>query len=120
MQQEFDMDEINSIPELNNVSRAIGGPIFRNDDNIMSAKNALWAFVTDAAEDDIDQMCMGQLTGLYLELGGNGAELDKDLTLEEARGVVAKLERERLSIIQTEQEEGRFDNGGGGGCTCCS
>eukprot|EP00592_Proboscia_alata_P012010 CAMPEP_0194393848 /NCGR_PEP_ID=MMETSP0174-20130528/123521_1 /TAXON_ID=216777 /ORGANISM="Proboscia alata, Strain PI-D3" /LENGTH=160 /DNA_ID=CAMNT_0039189569 /DNA_START=143 /DNA_END=622 /DNA_ORIENTATION=+ len=85
LQQEFDIDEITSIADLNKLSLDIGGPIFPTDDNSVSleeAKERIWDFVEDVAEDDIENMCMGQLSGLMAELGG---ELEDGISIEDAR-----------------------------------
>mmetsp|Transcript_16552 Transcript_16552/g.19056 ORF Transcript_16552/g.19056 Transcript_16552/m.19056 type:complete len:196 (+) Transcript_16552:28-615(+) len=94
LQQEFDIDEITSIADLNKLSLDIGGPIFPTDDNSVSleeAKEKIWDFVEDVAEDDIENMCMGQLSGLMAELGG---ELEEGIRIEDARDRVWDLANE--------------------------
>lgn len=87
--QEFDIDNITSVSELNELSRSIGGPQFGETFSIESAKDQLWDFVEESAEDDIDRMCMGQLTGVLLELGGE--DFAENITLQEARDMVWEL-----------------------------
>jgi len=92
-QQEFDVDGLSSMDELNELSRDIGGPEFgigSTDDlavvsvsSLDEAKDRLWDFVEDVAEDDVDKMCMGQLAGLMEELGGS--DLEDGINLKEAR-----------------------------------
>lgn len=88
-QQVFDMDKMVSINELNILSQAIGGPMFDDNYPIESAKGKLWNFVEGRAEDDIDKMCMGQLSSLMFKL--TGKEFEDGLTLEEAREQVWEL-----------------------------
>lgn len=89
IQQEFDIDSMESIEELNDLSKSVGGPILSGYSSLESAKDSLWAFVEDTAEDDVDNMCMGQLSGLLLELGGD--DFADGTTLREARDVVWDL-----------------------------
>ena len=89
-QQEFDIDTITSIEELNVLSRGIGGPVIDPKfSSLESAKDQIWAYVEDTAENDIDKMCMGQLAGLMIEMGGE--EFGDDVTIEEARDQVYDL-----------------------------
>ncbi len=91
VQQEFDIDDMTTFDELNQLSTSIGGPFFtsENTSSIESAKNDLWEFVEGKAEDDVDKMCMGQLSGLMIELGGE--DFADGITIDEARNVVWEL-----------------------------
>ena len=90
IQQEFDIDDIICIAGLNELSRSIGGPKFNEQTSCLeSAKDQLWDFVEDTAEDDVDEMCMGQLTVIMMELGGE--DFGEGTTLGEARNAVWNL-----------------------------
>mmetsp|Transcript_5548 Transcript_5548/g.10115 ORF Transcript_5548/g.10115 Transcript_5548/m.10115 type:complete len:201 (+) Transcript_5548:135-737(+) len=110
--QEFDIDEMNTIAELNDLSRSIGGPVIDEKSSIESARNRLWDFVEEEAEDDIDNMCMGQISGLMFELSGEN--LEDDITLEEARDKVWELVN-RLSQVEVESESKACS-----GCPSCA
>lgn len=110
--QEFDIDEMNTIAELNDLSRSIGGPVIDEKSSIESARNRLWDFVEEEAEDDIDNMCMGQISGLMFELSGEN--LEDDITLEEARDKVWELVN-RLSQVEAESESKACS-----GCPSCA
>lgn len=88
--EEFDINEITSFAKLNEVSRKVGGPHFDiRISTLESAKNQLWDFEEERAKDDIDEMCMKQLTGIMKQLGrGHFAE---GTTLQEARNLVWNL-----------------------------
>jgi len=89
-QQEFDIDEITSMTELRELSRSIDGPeINFKYSSLESAKDQIWAFVEDTAEDDIDKMCMGQLAGLMMEMGGG--DFAEGATIEYCRDQVFDL-----------------------------
>jgi hypothetical protein len=105
-QQEFDIDEMNSLTQLNELSVLLGGPPFSSDMSIESAKTLLWDFVEGKAENDIDRMCMGQLTGLWIELGGEGFQ--EGTSIEEARDIVWGL------------AEKSYTSGENGSCSGCS
>jgi len=69
-------------------------------------KDQIWDFVNTHAEQDIDKMCFGQLSGLMADLGGEG--FPEEATLEEARNLVWDL----VSKVQfTDCQTGR--------CGCC-
>ena len=92
--QEFDVDEIATIAELNELSESIGGPVFdetSDDGDIGAARDALWDYVTGEAPVDVDEMCMGQLSGFAEDLGVGGDFLDGVGSLEEARDAVWDL-----------------------------
>mmetsp|Transcript_5606 Transcript_5606/g.12209 ORF Transcript_5606/g.12209 Transcript_5606/m.12209 type:complete len:201 (+) Transcript_5606:144-746(+) len=110
--QEFDIDEVNTIAELTDLSRAIGGPVIDEKSSIESAKNLLWDFVEEEAEDDIDNMCMGQISGLMFELSGEN--LEDGITLEEARDQVWELVN-RMSQVEVEP-----DSNACSGCPSCA
>jgi len=90
-QQEFDIDKIMSMTELNEVSRSLGAPLFPEDPTITleMAKDRLWTYVENTAEKDIGKMCIGQLAGIVMELSGE--EMKDETTLEEARDQVRSL-----------------------------
>lgn len=111
VQQEFDIDSMTTLGELNELSISIGGPVLLfdddendnnndNDDTIIEdAKDRLWDYVEGTAEEDIDKMCMGQLTGLLVELLGKDTMMDVEdyfvnhniSTLEEVRNLAWDL-----------------------------
>jgi len=103
---EYNLDTISSIAELNKLSLQIGGPKFDDNDSVEWAKKHIWDFVNTHAEQDIDKMCFGQLSGLKADLGGEG--FPEEATLEEARNLVWDL----VSKTQfTDCQTGR--------CECC-
>lgn len=89
--QEFDLDAMTTVAALNDLSRDIGGPAFDAAVDLEAAKAMLWDFVEETAEDDVDEMCLGELAGRMLQL--TGRELG-DVGLEEAREVVRAAARE--------------------------
>merc|ERR1719384_644131 len=106
----WNIDEMTSFTGLNELSDLIGGPNFDSESgSIDIAKNILWEFVSNTAEDDIDLMCMGQLTGRLMDLGG-GDSFEEGTTIEEARGIIRDLVTQRTSQPFPESS---------GGCSCC-
>mmetsp|Transcript_25842 Transcript_25842/g.39610 ORF Transcript_25842/g.39610 Transcript_25842/m.39610 type:complete len:195 (-) Transcript_25842:14-598(-) len=118
-QQEIDINAIATIAEINQISRSIGGPVFNSEDNsldIESARDQLWDFVVGKAEDDIDKMCMGQLAGLMVEIGGE--DFEDGTTIERARDQV--WEMACASGINHDDEHSRRVARGGSSCSCCN
>ena len=117
IQQEFDIDSMMTLEELNELSMSIGGPVLifndnqndkdedNNDTILEDAKDRLWDYVEGTAENDIDQMCMGQLTGVLVELLGKDTlrEVEDYLvttnisTLKEVRNLAWDLSSSRSS-----------------------
>ena len=88
-QPESDLDQLVSIAEINALSALIGGPVFDEDANLEETKDQLWAFVEGEAESDVDQMCMGQLSGW---MANRGETFPEGTTLDQARDIVRNLE----------------------------
>ena len=82
----FELDEIESVDELRQLMIDVGGPELGEELSLEAARDAIWAQVEEVADEDIDNMCMGQLSGLLQEL--EGGAIPDQLDLEEARNFV--------------------------------
>jgi len=74
---EFDIDKMTSIDQLANLLLEINGPPLTPGLSLSDAKDEVWAYVEETAPDDIDDMCMQQLSSLAEELAP-GVELPDD------------------------------------------
>mmetsp|Transcript_44474 Transcript_44474/g.50338 ORF Transcript_44474/g.50338 Transcript_44474/m.50338 type:complete len:197 (+) Transcript_44474:20-610(+) len=109
----FDLDDIESMEELLQLSSDIGGPEFligEEEISLEKARDILWAYVEETAEDDIDDMCMGQLGGLMVSL--KGGEIPDNLDLSQARDYVWEFVVKHVACSVNEL--------GTGNCECFS
>ena len=83
----FDLDDIASMKELRQLSSDVGGPEFGEEMSLEKARDILWTYVEETAEDDIDDMCMGQLGGLMVSFN-KGVEIPDEFDIEQARNFV--------------------------------
>ena len=83
----FDLDDIASMKELRQLSSDVGGPEFGEEISLEKARDILWTYVEETAEDDIDDMCMGQLGGLMVSFN-KGVEIPEEFDIEQARNFV--------------------------------
>ena len=105
----FEIDAIDSFDELRQLMLDIEGPELKEGLSLQEARDAIWGHVEESAETNIDNMCMGQLSGLMEEL--EGGTIPDHLNLSDAR----KFVRNHVNQVA----RSKTDSDESSGCPCC-
>jgi len=117
---EFDIDQATSLKELQTLLLDIEGPSLPGDLSLSEARDFVWNYVEESSPgiEDIDDMCLGQLSALAQEVVPDGEEVvlpendDLDVVREFVRDLVDWAAQTAAVAAQVDDEDGSS-------CSCC-
>jgi len=110
---EFDIDQITSIQQLQSLLLDIKGPTLPPNLSLSEARDYVWEYVENSSPDNVDDMCLGQLSVHAKEL----LPLGVDLELPDVDDL--DLMREFVRDLADRAEVAAQVNNEGGSCSCC-